>query len=335
MRYRFKESETVDEGVRRITLEQIDKSISSLNPEIGNKDRAIHQARVCFKRIRAIIRMVKDDLGPEVYERENIAYRDAGRRLSAARDVAVTVRSLEEIVRDFGSQLETTGIKRLRKQLLKSKVHQQVDRRIILGEAAGTVRSARQRVETWPGFHDDFSSLRAGFRRTYRRGFNAYRMICDDPRTENLHEWRKQVKYLWYQVSLVHSVWPKLLDVLAGELSKLASYLSEDHDLALLRNTALELIQDAAESGRIESFVSLLDGRRLTLQTKAKVLGARLYAESPGAFANRMRTYWEQWRPLAAIPSALDPQTTFASVDSTFACLFREAEPRISSSRGD
>ncbi|HEU4389297.1 MAG TPA: CHAD domain-containing protein, partial [Blastocatellia bacterium] len=179
MRYRFKDSETVDDGVRRITLEQIDKSINSLNPENGNKDRAIHQTRVCFKRIRAVLRLVKDDLGPETYERENLEYRDAGRRLSAARDVAVIVHSLEDLVHDFGSQFESTGIKRLRKQLLKSKVTQQLDRKSILGEVAGTVRSARERVESWPRFHDDFSSLRAGLKRTYRRGLNAYLLICE------------------------------------------------------------------------------------------------------------------------------------------------------------
>ena len=323
MRYRFKDSESVADGIRRITLEQIDKAINSLNPDNGNKDRAIHQARVCFKRIRSVLRLIRDDLGPEVYERENLEYRDAGRRLSAVRDVAVIVHSLEEIVHDFGSQLESAGIKRLRKQLLRSKVHQRLDRKAILSEVAETVKSARQRVDTWPGFRNDFSSLGAGLRRTYRRGRASYQITREDLRTENFHEWRKQVKYLWYQVSLLHSVWPKLLDVLAGELSRLASYLSEDHDLALLRNTALDLIQDSEESGKIESFVSLVDGRRLALQTKAGILGARLYAESPRAFAKRFQEYWEQWRPSEETPST-DLQATFASVDSTFACFFRK-----------
>ncbi|HEU4388173.1 MAG TPA: CHAD domain-containing protein, partial [Blastocatellia bacterium] len=148
---------------------------------------------------------------------------------------------------------------------------------------------------------------------------------CEDPRTENLHEWRKQVKYLWYEVSLLHSVWPKMLDFLSEELSKLASYLSEDHDLALLRKTALEEIQDLGESGRIESFVSLVDGRRQTLQAKAKTLGARLYGERPEAFAKRFQAYWEQWRPSGFAPSEPVLQTTLASVDSTFACFLRKA----------
>jgi hypothetical protein len=36
--------------------------------------------------------------------------------------------------------------------------------------------------------------------------------------------------------------------------------------------------------------------RRGELEAEAKPLGARLYAEKPGAFVDRLQVYWHVWR---------------------------------------
>ena len=46
----------------------------------------------------------------------------------------------------------------------------------------------------------------------------------------------------------------------------------------------------------IEALVALIDQRRNELQLMAKVLGTRIYAEKPRAFADRSETYWQAWR---------------------------------------
>ena len=140
-------------------------------------------------------------------------------------------------------------------------------------------------------------ALRPGVQRIYKRGLASFAIVSSEPSTDRLHEWRKQVKYLWYQICVLKPVWPDMLDVVGSELNKLADHLSADHDLALLKRAALEHVQDPDDVARIEPLIQLIDGRRAQLQEKASALGARLYAEKPKVFVRRFQTYWEQWQP--------------------------------------
>ncbi|HWC77115.1 MAG TPA: CHAD domain-containing protein, partial [Blastocatellia bacterium] len=288
MGYRFKESESVPDGIKRISLEQIDRALDRLSLRTRNKDRAVHEARVCFKKIRAVLRLIYGELGPDVFKLENKEYRDAGRRLSKTRDSTVVAGTLEELVQHFNQQLARSDIKSLLKRLRRSKVEQYGKRKQILPQVAEALSSARQRVETWPIHNDGFKALRPGLQRVYKRGRADLEMARVEPSTENLHEWRKQVKYLWYQVCVLNPMWPKAMDVLAEELNKLADYLSEDHDLAMLSRTAIEQAALLGDAGEVENLILVIDHRRIQLQTKAQSLGGRIYAEKPKAFVNRM-----------------------------------------------
>jgi hypothetical protein len=60
------EVEPLPAGLRRITLEQFDRSIDGLvNGE--DLDRAVHETRKSIKRLRATLRLVSGEIGPMVY----------------------------------------------------------------------------------------------------------------------------------------------------------------------------------------------------------------------------------------------------------------------------
>jgi CHAD domain-containing protein len=311
MGYRFKESESVSEGIKRISLEQIDRALDRLS-HTSNKDRAVHDARVSFKKIRAVLRLVHGELGRDIFRLENSEYRDAGRRLSVSRDAAVVAGTLEALARHFDKQLSEPDIKTLRKQLRRSRAEQQISRKRVLPRVAEAISSARQRVQAWPIDNDGFSTVRAGLRRVYKRGRPGFMLSGVERTTENLHEWRKQVKYLWYQVSILNPIWPNPLDVFAGELNKLADLLSEDHDLALLTRTAIDQAGELNAPDEVEKLVLLIDQHRVQLQARAVALGARIYAEKPNAFVNRLQSYWEAWRPADPVEPAEDKQMYLA-----------------------
>ena len=297
MGYRFKEAEPVPVGIKRITLDQIDRALDRLSAKTRNRDRAVHEARVCFKKIRAVLRLVYSELGRDIFKTENKEYRDLGRQLAQTRDTTVVAGTLEELVQDFNKELAHSDIKALRKRLRRSRAEYQSHRKQTLSEVAVRLSSARERVETWPIKNDGFSALRPGLRRVYKRGRSGFELASVERTTDNLHEWRKQVKYLWYQVCILNPMWPKPLDILAEELSKLADYLSEDHDLAMLSRSAIEQAPTLGDPAEVEKLILLIDQRRVLLQSKAAVLGARIYAEKPNAFVNRMQRYWQAWRP--------------------------------------
>ena len=121
-------------------------------------------------------------------------------------------------------------------------------------------------------------------------------MAVDRPSVENFHEWRKDVKCLWYQIRVLKPIWPKMMERFADELEVLGDYLSDDHDLAILRARVCEQAKPLDDRTALEALVALIDQRRGELEVEAKPLGAWIYAEKPGAFVGRLQTYWYVWR---------------------------------------
>ena len=56
MEYRLEPSLSLGEDVRRIAYKQIDFAIGELT-SVRDPHRSIHEARKCFKRIRALLRL--------------------------------------------------------------------------------------------------------------------------------------------------------------------------------------------------------------------------------------------------------------------------------------
>jgi len=323
MGFRLKDAEAVADGIRRITLAQIDTAVDQLQPKTRNKQRAIHEARVCFKRVRAVLRLIYGEIGPDTYKLENRVYRDAGRQLSAARDTAVVADTLEELVDQCNKYLDEPGIKVLRKRLRRLRADQNGNGPQILPQLTEDLRLARQRVEEWPLNNDRFSALGFGLKRVYKRGRRYYGITSAEGTVENFHEWRKQVKYLWYQMSVLNPVWPKPVGTLSNELGKLADYLSEDHDLAILRERAIQQSQMVIDTSEIDKLIVLINHRRLQLQNRAASVGSRLFAEKPKAFVNRIEAYWHAWRPNEAPEIADVEQLTLAAYAAS------QSSPRI------
>jgi hypothetical protein len=165
-----------------------------------------------------------------------------------------------------------------------------------LAEVGRALVAARKRVEKWSLAHNGFGAVGQGLTHVYEQGCLGFGTAYKKQSVEDFHEWRKQVKYLWYHVRLLRQLWPEPLQNLADELETLTDYLSDDHDLALLRGKVLEQSGKSDDGTEIEALVALIDQHRGELQVKAKVLGARIYAEKPGAFVGRTRTYWQAWR---------------------------------------
>src|SRR5260370_7407926 len=88
MAYRLKHGESVPEGVKRIAREEIRAAVQYLRGKGGiSRDEAIHEARKSIKKVRALLRLVRPELG-EFYESESARLRDAVRKLSQILDLA-------------------------------------------------------------------------------------------------------------------------------------------------------------------------------------------------------------------------------------------------------
>ena len=88
----LKNKESADEDIKRILDDQLNIAISYLENELDNNfDGSIHEVRKCIKRTRAVLRLIRDDIGKDLYRKENIFLRDINRNMSELRSITVII----------------------------------------------------------------------------------------------------------------------------------------------------------------------------------------------------------------------------------------------------
>ncbi|MGF1535520.1 MAG: CHAD domain-containing protein [Elainellaceae cyanobacterium] len=297
MGYRLEPRESVPGAIKRIAREQIESSIDVLSQASPDgQDKAVHQARKHFKKLRALVRLVRDQVGNKAYRRENSCFREASHQLEALRDAQVRLNTFDHLLSHYGDSVEADEFISIRQLLLEDYAAVQGDDDQAATQVIPELKAAKRRVERWT-IGDDWAALADGLTRIYAQGRLAFKTAQKTPNPENLHDWRKRVKDLWYHLCLLSPLWPATFKPWRAQVEQLSELLGQDHDLAMLR---AHLRADPTRLGNADDargvLLALSQRRQHELQTAASLLGQRLYAESPEAFANRMATYWRVWR---------------------------------------
>jgi CHAD domain-containing protein len=299
MAFELKADESVGKGIKRMTRKEIDKACDSLTTvNEGEREEPVHDARKRFKKIRAVLRLVRGEIGSRVYRKENSCFRDAARPLCEVRDAKILVEALDKLISHFAHHLDPRMFKEVREALLahQQSIRQQVLEEEVPGKAADSVRQARKRVRDWSIDRRGWSALADGLKRVYKGGCQAFSRAVDSPTVENLHEWRKQAKYLYHQLRVLRPIWSGVMEELGNQTHQLSDYLGEDHDLAVLRQLLVEQPEKFGDATARATLLVLINSRRAQLQQQAFALGERVYGDKPREFIARLRTYWKAWR---------------------------------------
>lgn len=306
MSFYLERAEHVDKAIKRIVRAQLEDGLDHLRQKTL-RDEAVHEIRKDLKRIRAVLRLVRDDLGEDVYRRENTCFRDAGRPLTEVRDARVLLETLEQLAAGANGALPARTLEPIRKGLQR---HYRAVRKQVVGEqdAAATVKKvvqdALERLDDWPIEHDGWAAVGSGIRAVYKKGCRAFAASGNDASAETWHEWRKQAKYLWHQVQVLEPLWEEVLNKLGDEVHRLTQILGDDHDLFVLHEMLVKEPERYGPGPALEVVLALSDRRRQELRQQARPLGERIYLDSPGAFADRLHGYWKAWRAEPAAPTA-------------------------------
>jgi CHAD domain-containing protein len=294
MAYRFEIEETTRESFRRCTREELDRAIQELTDGVkADPVEAVHEARKALKMERALLRLARSALKTRLRRRENAALRDAAGLLSGTRDADVMLQALDGVAQCYAGQVPESTIKAVRSQVEAERellrAHPDGARAIVT--TAEELRAIRGRLDRWTLKTGGWKAISGGLEWAYRRGRKAYALARRDPTDENLHEWRKRAKDLWYDLRLLEPTAPRLLHGEVKAAHELADLLGDDHDLAVLHETVSGVAaQIAADVGPV---LALIDHRRERLQEQAFASGRRIYAEKTGTFVRRLRAYWK------------------------------------------
>jgi CHAD domain-containing protein len=282
--YRLKESEPLPETIARVARGRIDHAIDELRGKTDSTPvEAVHEARKDMKKLRALLRLTRGELGAQAFARENACFRDAARELAGARDRDVMLETLDGL-----TNLPAGEGWELRKLIQADRERNGGggDREAAARSAVAMLKDARGRVGDWPLERDSFGALAKGLEKTYRRGRSDCKAAMEEPTVESLHEWRKRVKDLWHHHTLLRAVWPPVMEAAGDEAHELSDRLGDDHDLAVLA----AWVEENGYAG--PEFFAAVEERRGELQAEAFALAGRVYAEKPKAFRKRMKGLW-------------------------------------------
>lgn len=288
-------------AIHRISVDLLSRAIDDLRPQESKSfDDSVHSARKTMKRLRGKLRLIRDQTGYRAYREENVVLRDTARTLSGIRDAWVLVKTLTELRAQYADLLDDKTFAtaeawlRLQHERRRRTVTSDAVNRAIVNLGAARSRFSRYPLDTV--VDDDFSAVAPGVHRVYKRGLRGYKRSLETRDVHDLHEWRKRVKYLRYQMESFKLMQPTLLGALAKELDTLGELLGDDHDLAILAETILENPQSCSDERERWMLIALIHERRANLQVQAFRSGAALYSEAPDSFVDRIGAYWESGR---------------------------------------
>ncbi len=280
MAYRLDLTATPAAALRAAALEQIQDAIDQLRAG-DDPVTAVHEARKDLKKVRSLLRLARTGMETKRRRAVNGELRDIAAGLAGARDADVMVATVAALCERFAGRLPARTFTTVRQRFARMAASTAYDAGVI-----AALEAQRDAVADWPLGDPD---LAEGATIAYARGRDERRAARKDPSVEQLHEWRKRVKDLWYHARLLGEAWPGVFTALADEAHALSDLLGDDHDLGVLVERFTEQEWPASVDG--EAFVALCQRRRAELQADAFTLGARLYAEKPKAFRARIARY--------------------------------------------
>lgn len=299
MAYELTNTESVAENIKRIINEELEGAIYSLENPQNRPEEAIHNVRKRIKKIRAVFRLIRNEISAKLFRQENIRYRNIGHMMSHVRDATVMINTLGRLKGKYRKAIPTTAYNKARQTLIHKQAEASKDffeEKNAIQQVLDALHDARHNQPNFAFKRDTFAVFSGNLKNIYERGIKAYNFALTNPSIDTYHELRKEVKNLWYHTRILSPLWPGLFQALAQELGSLSELLGDDHDLGVLF--------EEIESGRLpfsrkataERMLSMINEQRINLQQQVYPIGKRIFIEKPDDFVGRYRLYWNIWQ---------------------------------------
>ena len=118
MPFHFKQKESVAKAARRLCCERIDDALENLK----GRDllKSVYEVRKEIKKLRAILRLMRGEIGKNIYRKNANALRAAANHLTAIRDAHVTLNAFEKLTHHFARKLPARPFPKMKRALRKN-----------------------------------------------------------------------------------------------------------------------------------------------------------------------------------------------------------------------
>jgi CHAD domain-containing protein len=276
-----------DRVLRRVCREQLGEALVRLRQ--SRPPAAVHGVRKEIKKLRAIFRLVREEIGRAAYRKARKSMRRAAGQLASARDARVMFQAFEQLAGE-GAARRFPILHRTLKKHCRRATHRFND--ADAGAAAGrALRKTGRHIDRLKFTASGWAALAPGLRQSYQRGRQAGEQARRQPSPEHLHAWRKEVTTFWYQLRLLRPDWPGTTRTLTQKLNRLGELLGDHHDLVLLK----QFVTEQTQNEEATALNPLIEARQIKLSVAALKLGAQVYKRSPAKIGQQMGEDWSRW----------------------------------------
>jgi hypothetical protein len=201
MAYVFERDETIPDGIKRIVLELIDSILLQLNDETNNRDEAIYESRKAFKQLRAILRLMRNEVGEKHYKNTNQFYGELAGKLAPLRDAYIVIETLDKLLGAIEDKQVLKVAKAIRKDLNKS--YKAVSSNLLKADGAVhhvivALELHRPSIASWPLKHNKFKIFANDLELNYQEGQKQKRLVSKKSTEEAYHDWRTHTRLREY-----------------------------------------------------------------------------------------------------------------------------------------
>ena len=295
----------LDEEIRRISREQIRKIEKSIAEREGDPHEAIHDARKRFKKLRGLVRIVRE-ADPDFYRSENALFRDTAKELSFVRDKAALVEAFDALTKRFENEVATDAFAEVRGRLVahrdEAAAHEgDLGPKLDLVSAALEKADARlDRLRIAKPRAKAGAILAGGVARTHAQGRSALRATDKQRDAELFHDLRKRAKYAAMHFRLIGPLWPEVFGPMAETAKGIGDDLGLDHDYAVFRAAVAADPGSFGSQQALTVVLGLMDRRQSELRRAGRDAARRLYAESAKGLEKRIERLYRAARTVAA-----------------------------------
>ena len=296
MAYRLPGQAAVGHELRRLAMKELRAARKELERTTPPRDEAIHEGRKSVKKVRAIVTLIEADHGRGLADSDK-RLTTVNHTLSRLRDADAMMEILTKLRDENGRMLSRPSFNRVRRLLLSHKraAMDAAERDGAWKIVRQELRKLRRGAKRWRLRHRQFRAIAPGIRSTHRQGRKAMARATTSQQAADFHEWRKQIKALWYELRLIEGGTTGIGRDIAA-LRRAERWLGDDHNVVVLCE---ELSKDPSVCGGPVD----LDRLRLVghqyqcaLRKKALATTRRIYARKPRQYQRLIERAWKAWQ---------------------------------------
>ncbi len=200
-------------------------------------DNAVHDVRVLMKKSRAALKLAAPQMDKELTDRDMVSLREVGRIMCSWRETSVHRKTLKELKKEFPEIFAALSDDETINNILKKPA--------LMTELTDTMKEGLAEINTLlnkTGYRIRFYSMNKldpqllirELELTYARVTDIYLTCRNNPKPDDLHEFRKRAKDFLYQLYFFRPLNPSVVKSLEKRLDSLTLSQGRFNDLSQL-----------------------------------------------------------------------------------------------------